>query len=87
MDSDKNNLIDPSTDMLLGFLAIFMNYTVGDDAWKQIEDCVIRYDGSTPIFDDQKVKQLLERRGKDFRPYFEEMKKMVNDTKNEYRDV
>lgn len=83
MDNDKDNLINPDTDVWLGFLAIFMNYTVDDDSWKKIEDCVIRYEGNTPIFDDQKVKQLLESKGKEFRPYFEEMKKVVNNTKKE----
>lgn len=78
MDNDKVNLINPDTDVWLGFLAIFMNYTVKDDSWEELEQCVTGYDGETPIFDDNKVKQVLERRGKQFRPYFEEMKKVAS---------
>lgn len=83
---ESSNLIDPNTDVWLGFLAMFMKYTVNEDSWKQLEECIIRYDGETPIFDDQKVKQILERNGKEFRPYFEEMKKIVNNTQNELRN-
>ena len=78
MDNDKVNLINPDTDVWLGFLAIFMNYTIGDDSWEELTSCVTGYDGDKPIFDDQKVKQILERRGKEFRPYFEEMKKVAS---------
>ena len=81
MDNDKTNSINPNTDVWLGFLSIFMNYTVNDDSWKQLNDCIIRYDGEAPIFDDYKVKQLLQCRGEQFRPYFEEMKKVVEETK------
>ena len=84
MDNDKTNLINPDTDAWLGFLAVFMDYSVMNDAsWKQLNECIIGYDGETPIFDDNKVKQILERRGKEFRPYFEEMQKVVKDAKKE----
>ena len=78
MDNNKANLINPDTDVWLGFLAMFMNYTIKDNSWEEFTSCVTGYDGNKPIFDDQKVKQILERRGKEFRPYFEEMKKVAN---------
>ena len=77
MDSDKVTLVNPDIDIWLGFLAIFMDYSMKDDSWKDLEQCITGYDDKTPIFDDNKVKQILERRGKEFRPYFEEMKKVV----------
>lgn len=81
MHNDKDNSINPDTDIHLGFLSMLMNPNT--TAWDQLEECVVGYDEETPIFDDHKVKQLLERCGKEFRPYFEEMKKVVNDNKTE----
>ena len=83
MDNNKTNLINPDTDVWLGFLSIFMSHAYNDDSWKELEKCVIGHDGETPVFDDEKVKRTLKKRGKKFRPYFEEMKKVVSDAKTE----